>query len=86
MNLSTVAEVEECGRRRANILLSLGFTLLAIDGRTFEAPWRTPAPGGGSDTYIRRDLTYVIGRTADQPVFPKRYPVEGPATPQERAP
>lgn len=85
MNLSSVAEVEECGRRRANLLLSLGFTLLAIDGRAFEANRRTPIPGG-PDTYIRRDLTYVIGRTAEQPAFPERYPTEAPATPQDGAP
>ncbi len=75
MNLGTVAEVEECGRRRANILLAAGFTLLAIDGRSFEATRRTPVPGG-QDTYIRRDLTYVIGRRADEPPFPERQPYE----------
>lgn len=85
MNLSTVAEVEECGRRRANLLLSLGFTLLAIDGRSFEATSRTPILGG-SGTYIRRDLTYVIGRTASNPAFPERYPAEPAVTPQDRAP
>lgn len=76
--LGQIVQLEECGLRRANQLLGLGYQLLNVAQVAKETPRRKPppdAPAEGS-TYIRRDLRYVIGRTAEQDTFPPYEPRE----------
>lgn len=75
MNLQDIIEVEEAGQRRANELLAAGFQIVAIEGKTWEQK-RRGANLGSADTFIRRDVRYVMGRRADEPPFPERQPYE----------
>lgn len=69
MNLSDFCEVKEVGQRYANQLLAAGYPLLGIFHQSFEGNRRAPSPQGGG-TFIKAGVVYVLGRTADQALFP----------------
>ena len=70
-NFGDIAQIEECGARRANQLLDAGYRLIGLGAKVWEQNRRQLPPDGRSgETFIKRDFRYVIGRTAAQPVFP----------------
>lgn len=71
VDLHDVVEIEECGQRRANQLLALGYRLIAVTGVSFEMNRRKVAPGTG-ETFIRHDYRYAIVREKGDAPFPER--------------
>ena len=63
--LHEIVEVQDCGRRAANLYLAQGYVLLAVvqwaDGR--------PHPKDPSQIIVARDARYVLGRTKEIPHF-----------------
>ena len=68
--LSEVSEVIEVGKNRANKLLAAGYQLLAVEPTSFAA--EKEIAGASPMHYVRKGITYVLGRTAEQEPFPER--------------
>lgn len=66
--LREIVAVVTCGPRRANGYLQHGYALLAT-GEWSQEEERAPQPDGVARTYVRRGVTFVLGRTADVPAY-----------------
>ena len=63
-------EIQEVGRKLVNPLLKRGYHLLAVEQKTWMEVWRPKDQEPGvlrSTPFVRKDLVYCVGRTANQP-------------------
>lgn len=67
-DLSDIVAVVSCGGRRANEYLEHGYTLLKIGDWATEEDMK-PMADGTPRTYVRRGVSFVVGRTADVPAW-----------------